>query len=123
MTLSLDKQQKAVYRLDVSQKDTLYIYKNTWGYVRMEIEVSGDFLQVEKKVVTSDDFIGRIYGLEYVVDREKLGEGKKFGRIRVRNVYQVLDFEVEASAEEGMHALSNTVRKRKICLLYTSRCV
>lgn len=118
VTLSLDKQQKAVYRLDVSQKDTLYIYKNTWGYVRMEIEVSGDFLQVEKKVVTSDDFIGRIYGLEYVVDREKLGEGKKFGRIRVRNVYQVLDFEVEASAEEGMHALSNTVRKRKIMWLF-----
>ena len=115
--LSLDKQQKAAYRLEVSQKDTLYIYKNTWGYVRMEIEVTGDFLQVEKKVVTSDDFIGRVYGLEYVVDRTKLGEGRKFGRIRIRNVYQVLDFEIEASAEEGMKALSNTIRKQKLVWL------
>ena len=29
--LTLDKQKKAVYRLNASQKDTLYIYKNTWG--------------------------------------------------------------------------------------------
>ena len=29
--LSLDKQQKAVYTLEVSQKDTLYIYKSTWA--------------------------------------------------------------------------------------------
>lgn len=114
--LSLDKQKKAVYRLDASQKDTLYIYKNTWGYVRMEIEVTGDFLQVEKKVVTSDDFIGRIYGLEYIVNREKLGKGRKFGRIRIRNVYQILDFEIEAGTEE-MKALSGPARKRKLVWL------
>ena len=114
--LTLDKQKKAVYRLNASQKDTLYIYKNTWGYVRMEIEVTGDFLHVEKKVVTSDDFIGRIYGLEYIVDRDRLGSGRKFGRIRIRNVYQVLDFEIEASTEE-MKALSGPARKRKIAWL------
>ena len=114
--LTLDKQKKAVYRLDVSQKDTLYIYKNTWGYVRMEIEVTGDFLHVEKKVVTSDDFIGRIYGLEYIVDRERLGRGRRFGRIRIRNVYQVLDFEIEASTEE-MKVLSGPERRRKMLWL------
>lgn len=112
--LTLDKKQKAVYTLDVSQKDTLYIYKNTWGYIRMEIEVSGDFLQVEKKVVTSEDFIGRLYGLEYIVDRSRLGAGTRYGRIRIRTVYQVLDFEIEASAEEGLLSLSDSVRKRKI---------
>ena len=112
--LTLDKQQKAVYTLDVSQKDTLYIYKNTWGYVRMEIEVFGDFLQVEKKVVTSEDFIGRLYGLEYIVDRSRLGGGKHYGRIRIRTVYQVLDFEIEASAEEGLQLLSSSVRRRKV---------
>ena len=110
--LSLDKQQKAVYTLEVSQKDTLYIYKSTWGYVRIEIQVTGDFLQIEKKVVTSDDFIGKVYGLEYVVDKARLGSGKKFGRIRLKTVYQTLDFLVEATAEEGMRPLRTSFEKR-----------
>ncbi len=117
VSLSLDKRQKAVYRLNTSQKDTLYIYKNTWGYVRMEIEVKGDFLQVEKKVVTSDDFIGRIYGLEYVVDRERLGRGRHFGRIRIHNVYQILDFWVEASAEGDMRVISESMGRKKFLWL------
>ena len=115
--LSLDKQQKAVYTLEVSQKDTLYIYKSTWGYVRMEIQVYGDFLQIEKKVVTSDDFIGRVYGLEYIVDRNRLGKGKKYGRIRLKTVYQTLDFEIEASGEDGMRPLKTSFEKRGILKL------
>ncbi len=111
--LTLDKKQKAVYTLDVSQKDTLYIYKNTWGYVRMEIEVFGDFIQVEKRVVTSEDFIGRLYGLEYIVDRSRLGSGRRSGRIRIRTVYQELDFEIEASVEEDLRSLSVSVGRRK----------
>ena len=47
----------------------------------------GDFLQIEKKVVTSDDFIGRVYGLEYIVDRNRLGKGKKYGRIPSEKPY------------------------------------
>lgn len=117
VSLNLDKQQKAVYTLEVSQKDTLYIYKSTWGYVRIEIETTGDFLQIEKKVVTSDDFIGRVYGLEYVVDRNRLGNGKKYGRIRLKTVYQTLDFEVEATAEEGMQPLKTSFEKRGIISL------
>ena len=39
----------------------------------MEVEVTGDFLEVEKKVITSEDFIGSVYGLEYLIRKEKLG--------------------------------------------------
>ncbi len=94
---SLDKQEKEVYHLDVSQKDTLYIYKNNWGYIRMEAEVTGSFLQVEKKVITSEDFIGKVYGLEYIVNREKLHPGRNYGTIRLKSVYQEVEFRIEAS--------------------------
>ena len=60
--------------VDQPRKETLYLYKNTWGYVRMEIEVQGDFLEVEKKVVTSEDFIGSVYGVEYIYPS---GENRK----------------------------------------------
>ncbi|MCI5649363.1 MAG: DUF5717 family protein [Fusicatenibacter sp.] len=95
--LTLDKQKKQVYGIETSQKDTLYLYKNTWGYVRMEIEVVGDFLEVGKTVVTSEDFIGSVYGLEYIIQKEKLNAGRHYGKIIIHSVHQQLTFEVEAS--------------------------
>lgn len=96
--LSVDKSFKEMLRIESSTKDSLFIYKNTWGYTRIEIEVEGDFLEVEKKVVTTDDFIGSVYGLEYVILREKLGKGKRYGRIIIKNVYGTQVFEICASA-------------------------
>jgi len=115
--ITLDKQQKAVYHLDVSQKDTLYVYRNVWGYVRLEVEVEGDFLEVTKKVITTEDFIGKVYGLEYIVHSERLGEGKSFGKIRIRSVHQVLEYTVEASRKEESEILPSAVRSRKIAWL------
>ena len=100
--LTLGESKKKFWKLETSTKDTIYIYKNTWGYVRMEIEVEGDFLEVDKQTVTSENFIGSVYGLEYIVRRDRLGHGRRFGKITVRSVHQTLVFEVEASAEGAM---------------------
>lgn len=114
IVLSLDKEKKGVYQIGHSLKDTLYIYKSTWGYVRMEIEVVGDFLEIEKKVVTTDDFIGSVYGLEYVIRKDKLGDGKHYGKIIIRNVHQTLEFEIEASIDQGERLLPKGLKKRKM---------
>lgn len=115
--ISLDRQEKAVYHLDVSQKDTLYVYRNSWGYVRLEVEVEGDFLEVEKQVITTEDFIGKVYGLSYIVHRDKIGEGRVYGRIIIRSVHQTLEYQVEASAREDTQILPSVVRNRKISWL------
>ncbi len=94
----LDKQEKQVYHLEVSQKDTLYIYKNSWGYIRIEAEVTGSFLQLEKRVITSEDFVGNAYGLEFIVNRERLHQGRNYGTIRLKSVHQELEIQIEASA-------------------------
>ena len=114
IVLSLDKEKKGSYQIGHSLKDTLYIYKSTWGYVRMEIEAVGDFLEIEKKVVTTDDFIGRVYGLEYVIRKDKLGDGKRYGKIIIRNVHQTLEFEIEASIDQGERLLPKGLKKRKM---------
>ncbi len=95
---TLDRQEKAPFRLDASQKDTLYIYKNSWGYLRIEVELTGSFLQVEKKVITSEDFIGSAYGLEYIVRADRLHQGRNYGKIRLKSVNQTEEYTIEASA-------------------------
>ena len=98
--LSAEQPEKTVLTVDQPRKETLYLYKNTWGYVRMEIEVQGDFLEVEKKVVTSEDFIGSVYGVEYIIHQEKIGNGRHYGRITVRQGKQELRFELEVTNSE-----------------------
>lgn len=95
--LHLDREGKNWDRIESTLKDSLYLYKSTWGYARMEVEVRGDFLEVEKKVITSEDFIGSVYALEYLIRKEKLGNGKKYGQIRIKTVYGTLVYEVTAS--------------------------
>ena len=112
--LSIDKTDKGVYCLDVSQKDIIYIYKNNWGYTRMEIDVAGDFISVPKKIVTSEDFIGRLYAMEFIIHRELLGTVKKYGRIIIKTVYQTIEFEIEASSDEGLKVYKTAVRRRRI---------
>lgn len=95
--ISLDREKKVYDGLRSSQKNILYVEKDTWGYVRMEVEVQGDFLQVDKKVITSEDFIGSLYGLEYILRRDRLRPGQNWGRITIRTVYETLHFDVVAS--------------------------
>ena len=47
------------------------------------------------------------------MDRNRLGKGKKYGRIRLKTVYQTLDFEIEASGEDGMRPLKTSFEKRE----------
>ena len=113
--LSSEQPEKTVLTVDQPRKETLYLYKNTWGYVRMEIEVQGDFLEVEKKVVTSEDFIGSVYGVEYIIHQEKIGNGRHYGRITVRQGKQELRFELEVTnSEKHVTSRKNTERDRQI---------
>lgn len=95
--ISIDRDRKVYDGLRSSQKNILYVEKDNWGFVRMEVEVRGDFLQVDKRVITSEDFIGSLYGLEYILRRDRLRPGRNFGMITIRTVYQTVQFEVVAS--------------------------
>ena len=79
----------------------------------MEIEVQGDFLEVEKKVVTSEDFIGSVYGVEYIIHQEKIGNGRHYGRITVRQGKQELRFELEVTNSEK-HVTSRKIRSATV---------
>ena len=109
--ISLDRDRKVYDGLRSSQKNILYVEKDTWGYVRMDVEVQGAFLQVDKKVITSEDFIGSLYGLEYILRRDRLRPGRNFGKIRISTVYETLEFEVTAS--NGAHSDDVRLKQKK----------
>lgn len=115
VSLSLEKDKLELYDIQSSLKDTLRIKRNTWGFLRAEVLVEGDFLEVEKKLIHDGHFIGSVYELEYIIRREYLGKGKNFGRIQIRTVYETITYEIMASKGSKIQInISSYERKKRL---------
>ena len=84
VTISAREVGKEYYELKDSLKESFYIQRSGWGHLRLDVEAVGDFLEVPRKVVTDEDFIGSHYEVEYLVHKEKLRQGNQFGKIIVK---------------------------------------
>ncbi|MDD3337909.1 MAG: DUF5717 family protein [Lachnospiraceae bacterium] len=97
MQLYLEETEAACFRMTVSEKQSVEIRKNTWGYVHIDIEVIGDFIEVPKRVITADDFVGSICSLDYIIREDRIGAGRNYGKILLKTVYGTRTFSVMAS--------------------------
>lgn len=74
------------------------ITRNGWGYTALAIETEGDFLSVEKKVLTDDDFLGNICNTGFLVDSAGLHAGTNFGYVRLFNASVDIRIEIQVAA-------------------------
>ena len=78
-----------------SSKSMITLMKNTWGYMPIHIETDGDFLKAVRTDLTTEDFVGNSYEVEYLVRPEYLHSGRNYGVIRFITPYETLKYEVE----------------------------
>ena len=81
--------------LNEPTKGTLTLMKNTWGYMPVRIETEGDFLKVSRSEISTEDFVGNVYEMEYVVRSEKLHGGRNYGALKFITPYETLVYEIE----------------------------
>ncbi len=98
VSLTLPVSGREFYNLKESVQESFVVHRSGWGHLRLDVEARGDFLELSRRVVTDEDFIGSTYQVSYIVRREALNMGNRFGEIRVRSPYQELVFSVMASA-------------------------
>ena len=74
-------------------------HRSTWGNVNIEV-TAGDFLEVPKKRIMAEDFVGSVYDLDYIIlkDRARCC-GRSFCRIILNSFYSTIAFNVTASGE------------------------
>ena len=60
----------------------------------MDVRAEGDFLSVEHTHLTTEEFIGNSYRLEYFITMDKLHKGSNFGQIILETPYETLNYEV-----------------------------
>ncbi len=77
-------------------QEKIILTKNSWGFLRLHVSVDAPFLKVEREIVTTEEFIGSTYTLNYLIQRAKLHPGRNFGRITIEGSGQKFVFEVVA---------------------------
>lgn len=89
---SIAEMNHAFYNIIESQKESIEIKKDQWGYIELEVYNDGGFLIPSKSKVTSEDFLGSTCSYEYYIDYDKMHAGKNFGRLIFENAYQKESF-------------------------------
>ena len=97
VSVSLKDPGARYYEVKQDMQEAFHIHRSGWGHLRLEIEAYGDFLEIPKKVVTDEDFIGSYYEVDYLISCGKLGAGNQFGKIVVKSPYQQLTYELLVS--------------------------
>ena len=83
MYLTLDSDHVYLHDVDGTTKEELILTKSTWGFAQLQISWTGDFLTVDRTHATTEEFVGSVYNLSYMIHKERLHEGRNFARIRI----------------------------------------
>ncbi len=94
VNISLSKEKEEYSNIEENYGDAITVKKNTWGYVNIEVYVEGDFIHVDRKSLTGNDFAANKYEFSYYIKKEKLHQGKNEGRIRFKTFHQTVDYEI-----------------------------
>lgn len=110
--IQIEDAEKEFFNMTSSRKSTLMIQKNTWGYLNVDVEVVGDFIEIQKKRIIADDFVGSHCHIDFIVRYDLLGEGRKYGKILLKSVYGTQSLELVASKNAPVRVDIGSVRKR-----------
>lgn len=94
ISIRIREQQGRFEELEESTKESVLIVKNRWGFQRLDFIADADFIRLERNMVTTDEFVGNYYQLEYIIEEEKLHAGRNYGTICIRTSSQELRYEI-----------------------------
>lgn len=91
--------------------DKVVLTKDNWGHLEMKVTTDVPFIALEHKIVWADNFIGNNYNLEFVIHPEYIRNGKNFGRIFIKTIYQTITVEIVCIAEKA-HKTENYQKEK-----------
>ncbi len=116
--LNLAEKKKSFRHVQEREKFTLRMEKNTWGYVSGKVSVQGGFLELEKEMVSQEDFLGNAGEVSCYVNPEKLHGGINTGCVRLETDFETFVCEVEVDMQKNLPAweIEEQILKGKIAL-------
>lgn len=112
--LYTNEMTKRFYGVACDQKETIIIQKSIWGYVHIKVSCDCDFIEINKNIITTDDFIGSTYSLEYYIKKEKLHSGFNYGRIYISSINSEKVYEIVATTSSKQQDQQIQKKQRKL---------
>lgn len=81
VNISLNQSEIFLEGQEKAYMERLVLTKDTWGYKKLSISSDAPFIALEKSEVTTNDFIGNIFNLDFVVNCQTLKPGNHYGKI------------------------------------------
>lgn len=127
VSISVDKSEEIFMASKEPQSGCFTITKDNWGYTEIRLRTDCEFIKLSKPVLTLDDFIGKTYLYEYIIDASAMHAGRNFGRIYIDGVYQSFTIDITAGVRDDDDSISGIAVTKDIkeCMvgimeLYTS---
>ena len=127
VSISVDKSEDIFMASKEPQSGCFTITKDNWGYTEIRLRTDCEFIKLSKPVLTHDDFIGKTYLYEYIIDASAMHAGRNFGRIYIDGVYQSFTIDITAGVRDDDGSISDIAVTKDIkeCMvgimeLYTS---
>lgn len=127
VSISVDKSEQIFMASKEPQSGCFTITKDNWGYTEIRLRTDCEFIKLSKPVLTLDDFIGKTYLYEYIIDASAMHAGRNFGRIYIDGVYQSFTIDITAGVRDDDGSISDIAVTKDIkeCMvgimeLYTS---
>lgn len=127
VSISVDKSEEIFMASKEPQSGCFTITKDNWGYTEIRLRTDCEFIKLSKPVLTLDDFIGKTYLYEYIIDASAMHAGRNFGCIYIDGVYQSFTIDITAGVRDDDGSISDIAVTKDIkeCMvgimeLYTS---
>ncbi len=101
LLLETEQEEFEFSRITEEIRQDITVTKNTWGYTKTTIASDADFIEVRKRCLTTEDFLGSEAVVSFYIKKENLHAGNNFGRLILRNMQQEIVISVCAKAEPG----------------------
>lgn len=94
--VSISVSQDEIYFENISESlsERLVMEKDTWGYQKISVRTVGDFVKVYKKELTTEDFLGSYYELEYMIYPDAFRQGNNYGKIIISTFDKTIEIPV-----------------------------
>ena len=112
ITLEPEQDYIVLSHVAETRKEELVIRKNTWGFATLHISCDAPFLTLEKTQITTEEFLGSVCHVGFVIHREKLHAGKQFARISISTGQEETCCTVEVQREKKSKT-SGTLHRQK----------
>lgn len=127
VSISVDKSEEIFMASKEPQSGCFTITKDNWGYTEIRLRTDCEFIKLSKPVLTLDNFIGKTYLYEYIIDASAMHAGRNFGRIYIDGVYQSFTIDITVGVRDDDGSISDIAVTKDIkeCMvgimeLYTS---